>query len=75
MSTHARTITVRYEGIDHHGKGFAFERRIDATYDGGNPRLHGERIEEDITRAGNGLRDDVERMYAVTPDTQPEEPK
>jgi hypothetical protein len=63
-----RMIVVRFEGVDHRGEGFVFERRIDATMGGDNPRFYGQQIEDAITRAGNSIRDSVEQMYGTVPD-------
>jgi hypothetical protein len=71
MASRDRTVTVRFEGVDHRGEGFLFERCIDASGSGDNPRLYGEQLERAIARAGESIREAVEHLYGTVPDAVP----
>jgi hypothetical protein len=63
----ARRVVVRFEGEDIYGEGFLFERTLDATKRGDNPRFYGQQAEDAITAAASSIRDSVEAVYGHPP--------
>jgi hypothetical protein len=62
-----RTVTVRFEGEDAQGHGFLFERTIDVSGAGDNPRFYGGEVEGAAMRAASSIRDSVEAQYGRAP--------
>jgi hypothetical protein len=62
-----RRVVVRFEGEDGDREGFLFERTIDATRGGDNPRFYGQQVEQAITGAAASIRDSVEATYGRPP--------
>jgi hypothetical protein len=62
-----RTVTVTFEGVDLDGEGFTFQRALDATKGGDNPRFYGEQAVDAVLRAAESLRVSVEAHYGVSP--------
>jgi hypothetical protein len=63
MNGRHRTVTVTFEGVDRDGEGFTFQRTLDASKGGDNPRFYGGQAVEAILRAAEALRVSVEAHY------------